>query len=108
MTQPRTQTAVHTTSIPIPAIFIGTTQVVAIGASSAATSDAFERGIVRVCVTAAAYVAVGETPTATSGDLLMPAGSVEYFAVQPGQKMAFLRVVGDGSATVTEAGEIDS
>jgi hypothetical protein len=34
---------------------------------------------------------IGTNPTATSTSKIMPAPSVEYFRVEPGEKIAFLR-----------------
>lgn len=87
----------------IPAIQLGTNQVVDIEATSNATDDAFESPLVRVAVTAACYVEFGATPEATSASVYMPAGSVEYFIVSVGDKAAVLRVSDDGVAHFTEA-----
>lgn len=69
-------------------------------ASSAFGSQTYE---IRVSVTEATYVRVGDgTPTAVAGDTLMHAGSVEYFRVTPGQKVAGLQVSTGGIMNVTE------
>lgn len=46
--------------------------------------------LLRVAATVAAWVAIGASPDATTTTLriYMPAGSVEYFAVEPGHKIA--------------------
>lgn len=54
---------------------------------SAATNAATR--VVRVAVTVNAWVALGSNPIATASPrMYMPLGSVEYFAIEPGQKVA--------------------
>jgi hypothetical protein len=67
----------------------GTSESVTIGAASAANATAFTVNVVRVAViTADTCITFGTTPVAVTTDLLMPAGSVEYFHVTPGDKVA--------------------
>ena len=84
----------------------GTTQNIAIGASSVATTNAVGAGtaIIRIAVNADAYVAVGATPTATSANMIMPAGSVEFIAVTGGvTKVAVIQIGSSaGFASITE------
>lgn len=79
-------------------------QTVAVGASSAAVTNAFGTGIfvLRIASTAALHYAVGASPTATSSDAYLPANTVEYIAVRPGQKIAVIQDSSSGNATVTE------
>lgn len=49
-----------------------------------------------------AYFEVGENPTASSADCLMPAGWVEDVTVTPGQKIAVLQAGTAGLFSVTE------
>lgn len=50
-----------------------------------------------------AYIKIGDgTPTATASDALMPAGTVDYFTVTPGQKIAVLQAGTAGSLSVSE------
>ena len=58
--------------------------------------------IVRVAVNQDTYVAMGSNPVATANSPMMPAGSVEFFAVVEAQKIAFLQVSTPGRITVTE------
>ncbi len=44
--------------------------------------------IIRFIADADAYLAFGANPTADADDLYVPADSVEYFAVRPGEKVA--------------------
>ena len=57
---------------------------------------------VRVVCTTAAYVRTDST-AATTADLYMPADSVEYFTITPGQKVSALQVAANGTLHVTEA-----
>jgi len=85
---------------------IGTTQTVAVGSSSAATSNALDAQTreIRVVTTVDAYVEMNATsPTATSSSLIVPAFTPEYFRVAPGTKVPVLRVGStDGTARVSE------
>ena len=81
----------------------GTTQNIAIGASSVATTNAVDSSIIRVAVNADAYVSFGATPTATSANMIMPAGSVEFIAVEAGTKVAVIQIGSStGFASITE------
>ncbi|SCB51661.1 hypothetical protein GA0061099_10214 [Bradyrhizobium yuanmingense] len=57
---------------------------------------------VRVVVTSAAYVKVGDSPTATSSDVYMAADAPEYFSCTPGQKVSAIQVSAGGTLHVTE------
>lgn len=72
------------------------------GASQQSSAMSATASIVRVAVNQDTYVAVGTNPTATANDAMMPAGSVEFFAVTEGDKVAFLQVSTAGRITVTE------
>ena len=89
-----------------PGLNVGTTQSIAVAATSAATSNAFdaETTIVRISTTTNCYIAFGSSPTATTSDVLMPAGTTEYFKVPvPGtSKLAAIRDTADGKLRVTE------
>ena len=67
-------------------------QVVAIGASSAASS-AFNASTRFVCLTPKAdcHIQIGATPTATTSLLPLTAGQVYYFGVTPGHKVAVIQ-----------------
>ena len=85
---------------------VGTTQTVAVGSSSAATSNAFngQTREIRIVTTVDAYVEMNATsPTATSSSIIVPAFTPEYFRVTPSTKVAFLRVGStDGTARISE------
>ena len=88
------------------AYIAGTTQNIAIGASSVATTNAVAAGttIIRVAVNADAYVVFGAAPTATTSGMIMPAGSVEFIAVTGGvTKVAVIQIGSStGFASITE------
>jgi hypothetical protein len=91
-------------SRPLPAIFPGVSQRVAVGGSST-QSAAFgdSTGMIRLAPTTDCYVAFGLNPTATNASLFLPAGSIEYFGVSPGEKIACLQVSSAGFLNVVEA-----
>lgn len=57
---------------------------------------------VRVVATTAAYIKIGNSPTATTSDVYMPADSPEYFTITPGQKVSAIQVASGGTLHVTE------
>jgi hypothetical protein len=58
---------------------------------------------IRVASSTNAYIKVGDgTPTAGTGDVLMPANSWDYFTVTPGQKLATIHAGTGGILSVTE------
>lgn len=81
----------------------GTTQTVSYD-GSVATSNAVgaQTYAIRVAVTSDAHIKVAGTPTATTSDPFIPSGTVEYFRVTPGQKVAFIKNSAAGTAYVTE------
>jgi hypothetical protein len=83
----------------VPGTSVGYTTSGSSQQSSAFTASV---SIVRVAVNQDTYVAVGSSPTATANSLMMPAGSVEFFAVIEAQQIAFLQVSTPGRITVTE------
>lgn len=86
------------------AIIPGTTRVVAIGGSSA-QSVAFQAStsIVRVAPTSDAWIKFGSNPTADiTTSIFMAAGTVEYFGVKGGNKVAVLQDSAAGSLSICE------
>lgn len=67
--------------------------------SSALSSDA---SIIRVAVNQDTYIAIGSNPTATANSLMMPAGAIEFFAVNASDKVAVLEVSAAGRVSITE------
>lgn len=57
---------------------------------------------VRVVVTSAAYIKIGNSPTATSSDVYMPADRPEVFRITPGMKVSAVQVSAGGTLHVTE------
>lgn len=83
-----------------------TTLTKASTSTSGALSSTVSSGIfvVRVIGTADFHVAIGITPqtATTTGSILIPAYTPEYFAVVPGQAIAVIRSTADGTVYVTE------
>jgi hypothetical protein len=57
---------------------------------------------VRVIVTTAAYLKIGNNPTATTADIYMAANVPETFVITPGQKVSAVQVSSTGALHVTE------
>ena len=66
-------------------------QTVAIGGSST-QSNAFSANtqVIRVAADSVCSIKIGANPTATATTLRIPSNVTEYFAVQPGQKLAVI------------------
>ncbi len=91
----------------VPAFRPGTTQTVSVTSSSAATTNPVGEAttIARLVCTVDCHVNVGESPTATTSNMLLPAYTVEYVRVVKGvDKVAAIRAAVDGTLYVTEAG----
>lgn len=88
----------------IPALSIVRNQTAAYTASSAAISNAVGDGVsvVRLVATSACHIKVAVTPVATSSDMLLPANTVQYIAIAPGQKVAAIQNSAGGTLHVTE------
>jgi hypothetical protein len=85
----------------------GTSQNVTTSGTSAATGTAFGANTseIRVVCTQNTWILIGDgTPTATTGagSTYMPAGVVEYFHVNPGQKLAAIQDSAAGTVNVSE------
>lgn len=78
------------------------------GASQQAAAFTSAVSIVRVAVNQDTYVAIGTNPTATANSLMMPAGSVEFFAVDPTDLIAVLQVSVAGRVSITELTSLES
>lgn len=81
-----------------------TTQVVTIGAASAATANGVgaQTKEVRLIATIACHVAFGKTPTATTSSMYLAPGREEEFLIHPGEKVAVIQNAAAGSLYVTE------
>lgn len=84
----------------------GTTQNVAIGASSAPITNGFAATTsdIRVVATSNCWISIGAAPTATNGagSTYLPANVVEYFHVTGGQKVAVIQDSASGTLSVSE------
>lgn len=98
------RTALSHSGDTIQAGKLGTVQKVSVAAASAAVSNAFaaDTSLVRVAVSTDCYITFATSPVATTSMTFLPAGSIEYFLVEPNTKAAFIRNTADGIATVTE------
>lgn len=83
------------------------TQTIAVGAASVAVANSFGDSImvVRLASTTAAHFAIGVAPVATAADALLPANTVEFVAVRPGEKIAMIQNSAAGTARVTEVSQ---
>lgn len=81
-----------------------THQSVAYTGTAGTISNAVGNGCfkVRVVVTSAAFVKIGNSPTATSSDVYMVADSPEYFTITPGMKVSAIQSSAGGTLHVTE------
>jgi hypothetical protein len=79
-------------------------QLISLTNSSVATTDAINssNGLIRIATSHTCHVAFGATPTATTSDTLLPAGSTSFFTMKSGDKVALIGLVATtGRATVT-------
>jgi hypothetical protein len=87
----------------VEAVGLGGTQAVAY-TGSAAASNAFAANtkVVRVVATTDCFFAISANPTATTSNVYLPAGAVEYVRVNPSDKISAIRRSQDGTLYVTE------
>ena len=57
---------------------------------------------IRVSATQATYIKIDANPTATSSDVLIPANTVDYLTVSPGQKLAAIALSTTGVISIVE------
>ena len=88
----------------LPALSVVRNQTAAYTATSAAITNAVGAGVsvVRLVATSACHIKVAVTPVATTSDMLLPANTVEYIAIAPGQKVAAIQNSAAGTLHVTE------
>lgn len=89
----------------IQALKPGTVQTVSISGTSAAVSTAFTGTVIRVVSTTPCHYHVAASPTATTSLSYLPAFTIEYLRVSPGDKIAFIQNAASGTAYVTECAE---
>jgi hypothetical protein len=79
---------------------LGVSSTIASAATSAFGAQTYQ---IRVAATATTFLAVGDgTPTATTSSAIIPANTIDYFTVTPGQKAAALGQGAAGTVTITE------
>jgi len=86
-----------------PASRVGVTQTIAYNASAAIT-NAFssETYQLRLVADSACCYRIGDgAQTATTADPLLPANTIEYVTVSPGQRIAAVKAATDGLVTTT-------
>jgi hypothetical protein len=83
---------------------LGVSQDVAIGAASAACTNAFgtQTYKIRVKTTSDCRIRIEKTPTALATDTYMSAGDTEWFTCNPGEKIACIQVSASGTLNVSE------
>jgi hypothetical protein len=83
---------------------IGVVQVGNVAVATASSSAfAATTSLIRVVADTDCYIEIGDgVLTASAADTLLPANTVEYFSVTPGQKIAFIRKTADGLINVSE------
>ncbi len=65
-----------------------TTQVVDYGAATSSNAFSAATNLIRISTLVDCYYVVGAGPTATANSSLLPAGGVEYFGVNAGDKIS--------------------
>jgi hypothetical protein len=86
-----------------PASRVGVTQTIAYNASVAIT-NAFGPGTyqLRLAADSACCYRIGDgAQTATTADPLLPANTIEYVIVSPGQRISAIKAATDGLVTTT-------
>jgi len=79
-------------------------QLISLTNTSVATTNPVttSNGFVRIAVTNTCHLKIATTPTATTADTQLPAGSVSFFVIGDQQKVALLGLAATtGTATVT-------
>ena len=79
-------------------------QAVAFASSSAQATNPFgaQTFQVRLCANAACHYRIGNgTLTATTADVFLPANSIEYVMVSPGESVAAIEAATNGLVTAT-------
>jgi hypothetical protein len=94
--------AIDKNAKPIQVLRPGTTQTVNIRSTSNTTSSGASTGcrVVRLATDIDCFYVVGST--ATTSDIYLPAGTVEYIHVFEGDNVSVIRSTADGTLYVTE------
>jgi hypothetical protein len=82
----------------------GTTQVVAYTGTAAASTNAFgtQTRQVRIVANSACHYTFAVSPTAVVTDAFLPANTIEYRSVTPGQKISAIKAATGGLVTTTD------
>ena len=86
----------------VQAVYPQTNQSVAYTGTAGTITNTVKSSVVRVLTTTVAFVKIGVSPTATTSDVYMPAGVVEYFRCVPGDKVSAIQSAAGGTLYVTE------
>ena len=83
---------------------LGTHQSAAYTTAAGTITNAFGIGtqVVRVVPSTAAYVKIGNSPTASASDVYMKGGEEGFYVATPGMKASAIRVTTNGTLHVTE------
>lgn len=86
------------------AVFPGASQKVSFTGTSAQCTNPFAANvsILRVFADQDCYLAFGVNPTADSTGLFLPAGMIEYFGINPGDKVAAIQKSSAGTLYIME------
>ena len=81
----------------------GTTQAVAYTGTAAASTNAFgtQTYKIRISANSACHYAIGTAPVAIVTDAFLPANTIEYVTVTPGQKISAIQAATAGLVTAT-------
>jgi hypothetical protein len=80
-----------------------TTQAVAYTDTAAASATAFgaQTYMIRIAANSACHYVIAGTPVAVVTDAFLPANTIEYVTVTPGQKISAIRAATAGLVTAT-------
>ena len=81
----------------------GASQKVTIGAASAQSATFSDSTtIIRIFTTTDCYIKVATNPTATTSDMFIAGGIIEYFGIEKGHKIAVIQDASGGTLHITE------
>ena len=90
-----------TTTAPVQALKLGTTQSISYSAT-AGNSLPVAAQWVRVMSTTYCHIRIGTGATAVVTDAPLPANTIEYLQIYPGERVSAVRDAADGTLFVTE------
>lgn len=71
------------------------------GTAAASTAFGGQTRMVRIAANSACHYLIGVTPTAAVTDTFLPANTIEYVTVNPGEKISAVRAASEGLVTAT-------